>query len=331
MGFTSDEIRGFVDAVRGEPEGGECVTRGTVTRVDADGTAWVQIGHNAEPTPCQRDMACHVGDSVTVRIADHRATVTGNSTSPATDDKKANIAYNYAGEAQQTATIADEKAEDAMDSASRARQSARIAQESAEAAQESAGIARESAEAASAYATTALAGLGTVQSVAETLAWVTQHGQMVATADAEPDPTKVYFVEDEDGDYAVGGVHYSIVQVPDADHMGDYYELRVDESVQNYVTTHLAVTDDGLHVFGKNGRIVVGDSAGFHVAIDPTQLAFCQGMTEDENGNPVDNRVAWVTNNELHIPRAIITEGVQVGHYRWVELTNGNFALKYVE
>ena len=113
MDFTSGEIRGFVDAVRGEPERGECVTRGTVTRVDPDGTAWVQIGQNAEPTPCGMDVSARVGDIVTVRIANHRATVTGNSTSPATDDKKANVAYDYAGEAQQTATIADEKAEDA--------------------------------------------------------------------------------------------------------------------------------------------------------------------------------------------------------------------------
>jgi hypothetical protein len=328
MAFTSGELRDFVDAVRGSETSTECVVTGTVSRVDADGTAWVQIGQNAEPTPCARDMACHAGDEVTVRIADHKATVTGNASAPATDDKKANVAYNYAGQANETATIADEKAVSAM-------RAAKTAEEYATDAQESAGIARTSATAASTYATTALAGLGSVQNVADTLMWITQHGQMVLTADTEPDPTKLYFVVDPNGQYTVGGTHYSTVTEVDPDHMGDYYEMSMRESVQNYLLTHLAVTDDGLHVFGDNSRIIVGTNDSFHVVIDATdasgEIAFCQGMTEDEHGNPVHNRVAWITNNELHIPRAIITEGVQVGRYRWVELTNGNFALKYVE
>ena len=328
MAFTSGELRDFVDAVRGSETSTECVVMGTVVRVDPDGTAWVQIGSNAEPTPCQRDMACHAGDEVTVRIADHKAVVTGNASAPATDDKKANVAYNYAGQANETATIADEKAVSAM-------RAAKTAEEYAEDAQESAGIARTSATAASNYATTALAGLGSVQNVADTLMWITQHGRMTLTADTEPDPTKLYFVVDADGQYTVGGVNYSTVTEPDPDHMADYYEMSMRESVQNYLLTHLAVTDEGLQVFGDNSRITVGTIDSFHVVIDATdeqgEIAFCQGMTRDAGGNPVHNRVAWITNNELHIPRAIITDGVQVGRYRWVELTNGNFALKYVE
>ena len=127
MDFTSGEIRGFVDAVRGEPERGDCVVRGTVTRVDPDGTAWVQIGQNAEPTPCQRDMACHVGDSVTVRIADHKATVTGNASAPATDDHEAKVARGVAEVAQASAEEAHEAADGAQRTAMTAATNARAA------------------------------------------------------------------------------------------------------------------------------------------------------------------------------------------------------------
>ena len=138
MDFTSGEIRGFVDAVRGEPERGDCVVRGTVTRVDPDGTAWVQIGQNAEPTPCQRDMACHVGDSVTVRIADHKATVTGNASAPATDDHEAKVARGVAEVAQASAEEAHEAADGAQRTAMTAATNARAAETAAQEARQAA-------------------------------------------------------------------------------------------------------------------------------------------------------------------------------------------------
>ena len=147
MDFTSGEMRQFVNAMRGEPKGGECVVRGTVTRVDADGTAWVQIGQNAEPTPCERDMACHVGDSVTVRIADHKATVTGNSTSPATDDHEAKEAHGVAVAAQASAEVAQGEAHGAQRTAASAATAARNAAQTADAASTAAGEAKTIAEA----------------------------------------------------------------------------------------------------------------------------------------------------------------------------------------
>lgn len=131
MGFTSDEMRQFVEAVRGEPEHGECVTRGTVTRVDPDGTAWVQIGQNAEPTPCGMDVSARVGDIVTVRIANHRATVTGNSTSPATDDRTAMEAHGVATAAKASADVAQEAASGAQEAAASAATTARAAETAA--------------------------------------------------------------------------------------------------------------------------------------------------------------------------------------------------------
>lgn len=312
--FTSGELRDLAKSIRGEVSEVATVVQGVVSRVDPAGTVWVLIGDNADPTPCVMDMACRPGDVVTVRIANHKATVIGNETAPATDDHAATVAHEAAdiantnaGAAQQTADVADQKADGAMLAAKEA--------------EEYADDAKASAAAASGYATSALTGLATVQKVAETLTWIAQHGTMTQTTDTQVDPTKVYYVEDEDGEYTVGGVDYSLVAEPNVDDIGTYYELSIDESVQNYLTTILAVTDDGLHIFGDNPRIIIGDTAGFHIEIDPTQMSFCFGPSA----------VAYVSYNELNIPRAVIADGLQVGQYRWTQLNNKNFALKYLE
>jgi hypothetical protein len=66
-------------------------------------------------------MACHAGDEVTVRIADHKATVTGNASAPATDDHAANVAHGVASVAQETATVAQDTAEVAQNTAIQAK------------------------------------------------------------------------------------------------------------------------------------------------------------------------------------------------------------------
>ncbi|SEO92492.1 hypothetical protein, partial [Denitrobacterium detoxificans] len=98
-----------------------------VTRVDADGTTWCQVDGSTTPTPCATDMACSVGDVVTVRIADHRATVTGNATSPATDDSTALVAQSTADVAQGTAKAAGSDASAARRAASAAARQASAA------------------------------------------------------------------------------------------------------------------------------------------------------------------------------------------------------------
>ena len=319
--FTSGELRDLAKSIRGEVSEVATVVQGVVSRVDPAGTVWVLIGDNADPTPCAMDMACRPGDVVTVRIANHKATVIGNETAPATDDKAATVAHEAAdiantnaGAAQQTADVADQKAVSAM-------LAAKEAEDYAEDAHAAADSAQASAAAASGYATNALAGLATVQKVAETVMWIAEHGHMIATTDTQIDPAKAYFVEDEDGEYTADGVRYSLVEAPKVEDIGTYYELSVEESVQNYLTTILAVTSDGLHIFGENPRIIIGDTAGFHIEIDPTQMSFCFGPSA----------VAYVSYNELNIPRAVIADGLQVGQYRWTQLNNKNFALKYLE
>lgn len=75
--------------------------RGTVNSVDG-GTAWVVLDGGSELTPCSMVVQCRAGDRVVVHIYGRKARVTGNLTSPATDDTVANEAKVIAESNQQS-------------------------------------------------------------------------------------------------------------------------------------------------------------------------------------------------------------------------------------
>ena len=152
----------------------------------------------------------------------------------------------------------------------------------AEDAKASAESAQASADNASEYASRALGNLSTVQSVAETLTWITQHGTMTLTTDTALDPTHVYFVADASGDYVVGGSHYSIVTEPDVADIATYYELTIDESLNNYVGTHLALDAEGLWLLpassGTN-KVLIATGAGSTYTTAGTYIIDSGGAT----------------------------------------------------
>ena len=237
-------------------------TSATVTRIEGS-TAWVHIDGGADETPVERTIDCAVGDTVRIRLSGGAGYVIGNNTAPPTDDAVAIIARDTAYGADKKAQIAGQAAQDAIDKAVIAGEAAADAQASATAAGQAASAAQASADNASEYASRALGNLTTVQSVAETLTWITQHGAMTLTTDTTLDPTHVYFVVDANGDYVVGSTHYSIVTEPDVDDIGTYYELSIDESLNNYVATHLALTNDGLWIIPDNNgyKILIATGA----------------------------------------------------------------------
>lgn len=172
----------------------------------------------------------------------------------------ANIAQTSATSAQASAASADQSANFAAQRATDADREAVRAGEAADQAQASAANASE-------YAARALGNLSTVQNVTETLNWITQHGQMTLTTDTALDPTHVYFVQDSAGDYVVGGVHYAVVTEPNASDLSTYYELSINQSLNNYVATHLAVTGEGLWIIpdagGNKVLIATGQGVGY--------------------------------------------------------------------
>lgn len=297
---------------------------GTVMSVRGN-VAYVNIDGGAQRTPCQLAMSAKVGDKVKVSIIDHTASITGNYTTPATGDaealaarRKADAAFDSAmeaygsaqtaaaaataasasaGRAAAAADTAETKARDAETAANTAIERAQDAETAANTAIDQANTATRKADEASAsaynaneYAARALGHLGTVESVAETLTWITEHGTMELTADAEPDPTHVYFVRDANGDYTVGSYKYAIVIEPNPDDMATYYELSIDESLQNYVGTHLALDGEGLWVLPSSTghRVLIATGTGSVYTTPGTYII-------DPNGNIVARMGEYTT------------------------------------
>ena len=270
-------------------------TQATVGRIEGN-TVWVQIPGGEDETPIEKTVNCTEGDKVQVRVSGGRAWITGNASAPPTDDTTAIKADTTATKAQTMASDAKETAEavegiaeaaqasaaTASAAAAQAVLDAGAASSAATAAQNSANSAQSSADNASEYAARALGNLSTVQSVAETLTWITAHGTMTLTTDVTPDPTHVYFVVDAGGDYTVNGVTYAIVTEPVTADMGTYYELSIDESLNNYVGTHLALDTEGLWLLpassGTN-KVLIATGAGSTYTVAGTYLVDSGGST----------------------------------------------------
>ena len=284
-------------------------TSAQIVRVEGN-TAWVHIPGGVDETPVKLTVNANEGDTVQVRVSGGSAWITGNATSPPTDDARAIQADNTATNAQMIADNAMRNAEVAASSAASAKSSAETAKTYALQAKqttdeinayavtagktvtqilndgETAGAAAHQAQIsatnASEYASRALGNLSTVQSVAETLTYITQHGTMTLTTDVALDPTHVYFVQDAGGDYEVGGTYYAIVTEPDVADIATYYELTIDESLQNYVGTHLALTSEGLWLLpatsGTN-KVLIATGAGSTYTIAGTYLIDSTGGT----------------------------------------------------
>lgn len=256
-------------------------TQATVKRVEGN-TVWVSIPGGVDETPIDKTVNCTAGDKVQVRVSGGRAWITGNASAPPTDDTTAIKARTTANEAQVLAVDAKETADAVEGIAQAAQHSADTAATAAAQAVIDAGKAKTSADNASEYAARALGNLSTVQSVAETLTWITAHGTMTLTTDVAPDPTHVYFVVDAGGDYTVGGVTYAIVIEPVTADMGTYYELSIDESLNNYVGTHLALDGEGLWLLpassGTN-KVLIATGAGSTYTTAGTYIIDSSGNT----------------------------------------------------
>lgn len=231
-------------------------TQAEVTRV-SDDTIWVKIPGGTDETPVGKTVSCKEGDSVQIRVSDHRAWITGNYTAPATDDTKAI-------EAAGIAEVAEVSANNAIRDAAIAQDAADFAMARADDANTAASSAIASAKSAQVSADSALVSLSTVEDVVGVLNWITEHGTMTANGNTDLDPSKVYFIRDNNGDYHVGSYYYSIVSEPKAEDRTSYYTLSIDESVQNYVATHIVVDTEGLWIIPDSGgnKVLIATGSG---------------------------------------------------------------------
>lgn len=220
-------------------------TPAIVTRIEG-GTAWVHIPGGVDETPVEMSMSASAGDTVRVRVANGQAWLIGNSTSPPTDDKKAKEAAHTAEKAKETANKAASDAENAS-------KAAMDAQESANNARTSANNARIDAGRANTAANNALTQLSVVEDVVGVLTWISEHGTYKVTSDKEVISGKFYFTRTGSGTEADPFVYNVVISpIGDPSELG-YYELdSIDETVINYVASHLAMTSAGLWVTRDN-------------------------------------------------------------------------------
>ena len=298
-------------------------TPAEVIRIDEeDNIAWVRIPGGTSETPVKRTINCLPGDTVQVRVSNGTAFIQGNETAPPTDDRVANIASDKADEAQLTADEAYEHALTAQESASRARNAADRAEESAAEAEEAAG--------------NAMKGLGQVEDVVGTLNWITEHSSV--TEDTTPTAGKSYYIKNQDGTFTL----VTDVEGKNPAQEG-WYELT--EAVQNYILSHLALTNDGLYVMKddshwrfliRNDGIyvvdennipvnqmgvmgnVVGHETNMHLKMDYDSIDFMDG----------EDRLGYIGNNKLLFASAEVTNNLYVtDRYVWRKTPQGAMGL----
>ena len=289
--IDNEIIKGLNEVIRQESGTSGYDTTAEVVRIDRD-TAWAHIPGGVDETPISMSVDCKVGDTVRVRIDGGQAWIVGNDTAPPTDDTTAIVANTTATYASMRAKKAENAATEAVQSAKEAAQAAEdakaeavVAHDAATAAQASAEEAHTQAVSATTSANNALTQLSTVEDVVGTLSWISTHGTYRETADTTVEPGKFYFTRTGSGTEA-DPYAYAVVTDPEDDpSAAGYYELEsIDEAVSNYVSTHLALTNEGLYItLDDNGYKLKLTNAGAYI-VDPAGAEVAEYSTETNIG-----------------------------------------------
>lgn len=355
--IDSEIIKGIREIAKQDEGTGGYDTTAEIVRVEGD-TAWAHIPGGVDETPVAMTINCNPGDTVRVRVDGGRAWIVGNETAPPTDDKTAkdakSTAYRAAGQAEQaaeSATKAIRSALTAAQAAEEAKADAIVAHSAAVAARESADEANANAISATNSANNALGQLSTVENVVGTLNWIAEHGEYSATEDTEVIAGKTYYIRTG----AAGDYSYIIVTNPESNPSeAGYYELtNIDESVTNYIKTHLVLTDDGLYILldesngyklklTNSGASII-DAAGQEVAVysSVTTVGPATGAHVEIAGNRMsfrvgDNEVAYIAidpdtqESIFYMTKAIVVQDLHFGEWKWSSRANGNLALRWV-
>lgn len=242
--------------------------------------------------------------------------------------------------------------------------------------------AKVSAESANESAAIAFSQMSFVENIVGVLSLVAKHGEYEETTDTAVQPNKWYFTKEADGTYQIANgitsvYHltadtavdpdknyytrtgsgtetdpyiYTKVETPRQADLGTYYEkyynlVGIDESIQNYVSSHMVLLNDGLWlqadntqakvqisteqgnegviIYGVDGNpvaqygsvSVIGNKQGFHIEIDGQEIGFYQGQT----------KVAFMNGSELYVVNSLA-----FGHFTFIERPNGHFTLKLI-
>lgn len=211
----SEIVKDFIKAVKEEKQGTSPYdTPATVTRIDGD-TAWVHIPGGVDETPVKLTVNAKAGDSVQLRVGGGRAWITGNASSPPTDDTRADEAHGVALKAEDTASAAQIEAVRAKAAADEAEAMAEAVHDIAEQAQQDAETASTNAQTAITQAQNATAAAqqaqNSLKSVVQGATTVEKAVSVMQTAleavvdyDAQNDTVQEYFWHDANGAHVLG-------------------------------------------------------------------------------------------------------------------------------
>lgn len=224
--------------------------------------------------------------------------------------------------------------------------------------------ANESAEQAQESANQAIEQASFIENVVGVVDWIATHATYAPSEDTSVVPNTLYFTltgeavtnptgsPEDNGYYELNNGVYvlstdtsvdqqktyytvvaSVVNTPTGNpSTSGYYELvDVKEGVSNYVSTHLALTNDGLllqndtsngyrllisptngiELYSPSGKMasygssaVIGDANGFHIQITDQRLSFYRDAT---------NEVAYVSGDKLYITQSVVLQQMDIG------------------
>ena len=360
-------VQEFVDAISTPPQNTITTYSGVVSRIDNQGVVWVRLaGANNETPTASTSAEVESGDEVTVEWRNNKLYIGGNYSNPSAGVIRVDAV-------QQAAQVANQAAANAVADAGVARTAAQQAQASAENASQSATTANQNAQRAYDAANASLVQLGMVEDVVGALNWISSHATYQKSNDTSIIQNKFYFTlngtavenptgspsnkgyyelvdnvyelsEDSEVDatktyYTVVAVSATPTQSPSSEGL---YEVRdLSEGVSQYIASHLALDESGLHVVNGSSRIDLSPSGGIDIWSNSKKIAHygSDAQLGDTNGYHIDiqsgtnarlsfknndTEIAYMSKDMLYIPRAVVVDSMQVGDeseggaWRWV-------------
>ena len=304
------------DKVQVRVEGGRAWIAGNYTAPPTDDTRANSAYSLAETADYNAERALRAADSAE-RDAERANTAASAAERAATEAKQdasaaeraateakqdASAAHTAANEAKQDASAANTAANEAKQDASAARTAANEAKQDAVAASTAANAAsiaateaKQDASAAHTAANNALTGLSTVESVVDTLSWLTEHSTL--TTDTTPVVNKNYYIRNQDGTFT----RVSNTEGKNPAEEG-WYEM--DEAVSNYVASHLALTDYGLNLTLDNTSYRVHIGTYTATGDDGVYIIDGEGNIVSYFGENIrfnDNKAQYIGNENAYI------------------------------
>lgn len=292
---------------------------------------------------------------------------------PAPEDVQEGIdnAQTAANDAQSTANNAQTTANDAQNAAN-------TAQTAADNAAMSASDAAESANNAQIAADEAKSSISNIEYIVGASSWVTEHGIYNKSTDTTVDATKKYYtvsataVSNPTGsphkglyyersnnvytltsdDIVVSGKTYytlaaTLVGSPTGNPSSNgYYEQRLNESIEDYLSTHIRTNADGLFVTDGSASQVRINSSGVSIWNGEEQIAsygsvaqvgalnkfhILIGGEENEIGFYFgDSKMAYLNGDELYVQNSLSFGNEPFATFTFYQRANGHFTLKLV-